>query len=138
MGARDLYIAEVHDVSRTGTDKTYGRVFYAKGKSLIFYVYDLDAQPGLRNAGSFQAWGRRGPDSHPKPLSASGRWMGSATRGRSGTRKCHRYLAGTKANHGAHAHLTGVCCLAQFPYLIPCIFESEVTARDSLSCMRSL
>jgi hypothetical protein len=62
MGARDLYIAEVHDVSRTGTDKTYGRVFYTKGKSLIFYAYDLDTQPGLRNAGSFQAWGRRGPN----------------------------------------------------------------------------
>jgi hypothetical protein len=63
MGARDLYIAEVHDVSRTGrTDKTYGRVFYTKGKSLIFYAYDLDAQPGLRNVSSFQAWGRRGPD----------------------------------------------------------------------------
>jgi hypothetical protein len=63
MGARDLYIAEVHDVSRTGqTDKTYGRVFYTKGKSLIFYAYDLDAQPGIRNASTFQAWGRRGPD----------------------------------------------------------------------------
>jgi hypothetical protein len=62
MGARDLYIAEVHDVSRMGTDKTYGRVFYTKGKSLIFYAYDLDAQPGLQSASSFQAWGRRGPD----------------------------------------------------------------------------
>jgi hypothetical protein len=63
MGARDLYIAEVHDVSGTGkTDKTYGRVFYTKGKRLIFYAYDLDAQPGIRNVSSFQAWGRRGPD----------------------------------------------------------------------------
>jgi hypothetical protein len=63
MGARDLYIAEVHDVFGTGqTDKTYGRVFYTKGKRLIFYAYDLDAQPGVRNASSFQAWGRRGPN----------------------------------------------------------------------------
>ena len=63
MGARDLYIAEVHDVSGTGqTDKTYGRVFYTRGKRLIFYAYDLDAQPGMRNASTFQAWGRRGPD----------------------------------------------------------------------------
>ena len=63
MGARDLYIAEVHDVSGTGqTDRTYGRVFYTKGKRLIFYAYDLDAQPGIRNASTFQAWGRRGPD----------------------------------------------------------------------------
>jgi len=63
MGARDLYIAEVHDVAGNGqTDKTYGRVFYTKGKRLIFYAYDLDAQPGVRNASTFQAWGRRGPD----------------------------------------------------------------------------
>lgn len=62
MGARDLYMADVHDVSGQGTDKTYGRVFYTKGKRLIFYAFDLDAQPGLRNASSFQAWGRKGPD----------------------------------------------------------------------------
>ena len=40
----------------------FGRVFYTKGKSLIFYAYDLDQQPGLRDANTFQAWGRRGPD----------------------------------------------------------------------------
>jgi anti-sigma-K factor RskA/putative zinc finger protein len=63
MGARDLYVAEVHDVSTTGqTNKTYGRVFFTKGKRLVFYAYDLDAQPGLKNASTFQAWGRRGPD----------------------------------------------------------------------------
>jgi uncharacterized coiled-coil protein SlyX len=62
MGARDLYMADIRDVSRTGTEKTYGRVFYTKGKSLIFYAFDLDAQPGVENASSFQAWGRRGPD----------------------------------------------------------------------------
>ncbi len=62
MGARDLYMAEIHDVSKAGTGKTYGRVFYTKGKSLIFYAYDLDAQPGVLNASTFQAWGRRGPD----------------------------------------------------------------------------
>jgi hypothetical protein len=63
MGARDLYIAEVFDVGRDGeTKKPFGRVFYTKGKSLIFYAYDLDRQPGLREASTFQAWGRRGPD----------------------------------------------------------------------------
>jgi hypothetical protein len=62
MGARDLYMADIRDISKTGTDKTYGRVFYTKGKSLIFYAFDLDAQPGFQNATSFQAWGRRGPD----------------------------------------------------------------------------
>jgi len=63
MGARDLYVAEVYDVGRTGTtQKPYGRVFYTKGKSLIFYAYDLDQQPNLKNASTFQVWGRRGPD----------------------------------------------------------------------------
>ena len=61
MGARDLYIAEVHDVAGTGeTDKTYGRVFYTKGKSLIFYAYDLDQEADLKTASTFQAWGSRG------------------------------------------------------------------------------
>jgi hypothetical protein len=63
MGARDLYIAEIYDVSGTGeTKKPYGRVFYTRGKSLIFYAYDLDQQTELKRAGTFQAWGRRGPD----------------------------------------------------------------------------
>jgi hypothetical protein len=63
MGARDLYIAEVHDVARNGeTQKPYGRVFYTRGKSLIFYAYDLDQQAALKRANAFQAWGRRGPD----------------------------------------------------------------------------
>ena len=63
MGARDLYIAEVYDVARDGaTQKPYGRVFYTKGKSLIFYAYDLDQQPGVKNASTFQAWGRGGAD----------------------------------------------------------------------------
>ncbi len=63
MGARDLYVAEVYDVARTGaTQKPYGRVFYTKGKSLIFYAYDLDQQTVVKNASTFQVWGRRGPD----------------------------------------------------------------------------
>ena len=63
MGARDLYVAEVYDVERTGeTKKAYGRVFYTKEESLIFYAYDLDQQPGVKNASTFQAWGRHGPD----------------------------------------------------------------------------
>jgi hypothetical protein len=63
MGARDLYIAEVYDVAGDGaTQKPYGRVFYTKGKSLIFYAYDLNQEAGVRNASTFQAWGRRGPD----------------------------------------------------------------------------
>jgi hypothetical protein len=70
MGARDLHVAEVYDVARTGeTQKPYGRVFFTKGKSLIFYAYDLDQEPEVKNASTFQAWGRRGPDwGHALPL----------------------------------------------------------------------
>lgn len=63
MGARDLYITEVHDMVQTGeTQKAFGRVFYTRGKSLIFYAYDLKDAPGAKEASTFQAWGRRGPD----------------------------------------------------------------------------
>ena len=63
MGARDLYIAEVYDVARSGEmQKPCGRVFLTKGKSLIFYAYDLDEAPGLKNGSTFQAWGSLGPD----------------------------------------------------------------------------
>jgi hypothetical protein len=69
MSARDLYIAEVYDVEKTGeTNKPYGRVFYTKGKSLLFYAYDLDQQAGLKTASTFQAWGQR-VTSHDQALS---------------------------------------------------------------------
>ena len=54
---QDLYVAEVYDVERTGeTKNAYGRVFYTKEKPLIFYAYDLDQQPGVKNASTFRAW----------------------------------------------------------------------------------
>jgi hypothetical protein len=63
MGARDLYIAEVYDVAGTGeTKKPYGRLFYTRGKWLVFYAYDLDQQTEAKKVNTFQAWGRRGPD----------------------------------------------------------------------------
>jgi hypothetical protein len=63
IGARNLYIAEIYDVGQSGdTQKPFGRVFYTKDKSLIFYGYDLDQQPGIKKAGVFQAWGGRGAD----------------------------------------------------------------------------
>lgn len=62
MGARNLYIAEVYDTDENGaTRRPYGRVFYTKEKSLIFYAYDLDQQHN-KSGQTFQAWGRRGPD----------------------------------------------------------------------------
>ena len=63
MGARDLYIGEIYDVAKSGkTQKPFGRVFYTQGKSLVFYAYDLDQQPGVELASTFQAWGRKGID----------------------------------------------------------------------------
>jgi len=59
MGARQLYIADVSEVSSDSRlRKPYGRVFYTKGKSLIFYAFDLDRQPGLQKASTFEVWGR--------------------------------------------------------------------------------
>jgi anti-sigma factor RsiW len=63
MGARDLYLAEVYDVGRNGdTQKPFGRIFFTKNKSLIFYAYDLDQHAGVKNTSAFQAWGQHGPD----------------------------------------------------------------------------
>lgn len=63
IGARNLYIAEIYDVGQSGdTQKPFGRVFYTKDQSLVFYGYDLDQQPGIKKAGAFQAWGGRGAD----------------------------------------------------------------------------
>ena len=73
MGARKLYIADVFDVdSGSRTRKPFGRVFYTQNKSLIFYAFDLDHQPGVKNASAFQVWGERdtefGEKSHPTNL----------------------------------------------------------------------
>lgn len=60
MGARKLYIADVFDVDGSSrTQKPFGRVFYTQGKSLIFYAFDLDHEPGVVNASTFQVWGQR-------------------------------------------------------------------------------
>ena len=60
IGARNLYISEIYDVAKNGdTQKPFGRVFYTKDKSLIFYGYDLDQQKGVKSASVFQAWGRQ-------------------------------------------------------------------------------
>jgi hypothetical protein len=58
IGARDLYIADIYDVAQSGkTAKPFGRIFYTKDRSLVFYGYDLDKQPGLKQSVAFQAWG---------------------------------------------------------------------------------
>jgi hypothetical protein len=77
MVARRLYIADVFDVdSHSRTRMPFGRVFYTQGKSLLFYAFDLDRQPSLKNASTFQAWGRREKD-QGKPLNLGILYMDS-------------------------------------------------------------
>jgi hypothetical protein len=67
MGARKLYIADVFDVdSRSRTRKPFGRVFYTQNKSLIFYAFDLEHEPGVKTASAFQVWGQRDADQGDK------------------------------------------------------------------------
>jgi len=57
IGARDLYIADIYDTNASGTTaKPFGRIFYTKDSSLVFYGFDLDKQPGAKSA-AFQVWG---------------------------------------------------------------------------------
>ena len=58
MGARNLHIIDVADLDGLGkSKKSFGRVFYTEGKSLIFYAFDL-SQKGSASKVSFQAWGQ--------------------------------------------------------------------------------
>jgi len=58
MGARNLHIIDVADLDGQGkSKKSFGRVFYTEGKSLIFYAFDL-SQKGSASMVSFQAWGQ--------------------------------------------------------------------------------
>lgn len=70
FGARDLHIVDVYDVNGSGkTKRTYGRVFYAEKKLLIFYAFDLGDKRRDRAPAGFQAWGYRQPnESRPENL----------------------------------------------------------------------
>ncbi|HTX40998.1 MAG TPA: hypothetical protein VMD25_04165 [Acidobacteriaceae bacterium] len=82
IAARNLYIADIMDVNDTGESrKAFGRVFYTKDRSLIFYAYDLDRQPGVRQTGIFQVWGRTSLND-PKPVSLGILYRDSATQRR--------------------------------------------------------
>lgn len=58
MGARNLHIIDVYDVDGKGkTKRSFGRVFYTEGRSLIFYAFDLGNKNAVQESASFQAWG---------------------------------------------------------------------------------
>jgi len=68
IGARNLYIADIFDTTETGkTAKPFGRIFYTKDSSLVFYGFDLEKQRGLERDASFQVWGS-GSDRSPVSL----------------------------------------------------------------------
>ena len=59
MAARNLHIIDVYDYDTRGKrDKSFGRVLYTEGKSLIFYAFDLGPNSGATKV-AFQAWGQR-------------------------------------------------------------------------------
>jgi hypothetical protein len=69
IGARNLYIADISDLTANGkTAKQFGRIFYTKDRSLVFYGFDLDSQAGHRQNVSFQAWGSGSTTSSPVSL----------------------------------------------------------------------
>jgi hypothetical protein len=77
ISARNLYIADIEDVNENGQSrKPFGRVFYTKTKSLIFYAYDLDRQPGIRRTSTFQVWGRTSANDR-KPINLGILYMDS-------------------------------------------------------------
>jgi hypothetical protein len=58
--ARNLHIIDVHDRDGNGkSQRTFGRIFYTEGKSLIFYAYDLSDPYKLNAKVSFHVWGER-------------------------------------------------------------------------------
>lgn len=68
IGARNLYIADIFDTNADGkTAKPFGRIFYTKDRSLVFYGFDLEHQAGLKQPVAFQVWGS-GTDKPPVSL----------------------------------------------------------------------
>jgi hypothetical protein len=60
MGARSLHVVDVYDGDGAGKNKrSFGRVFYTEGKSLIFYAFDLDERKVVNAKYSYKAWGER-------------------------------------------------------------------------------
>lgn len=59
ISARNLYIADIFDTAENGkTAKPFGRIFYTKDRSLVFYGFDLDKRGDTKRDASFQVWGR--------------------------------------------------------------------------------
>ena len=68
IAARDLRIVDIQDLTEKGKPaKAFGRIFYTRDRSLVFYGFDLEKQPGLTQKAGFQVWGS-GTDQKPVSL----------------------------------------------------------------------
>jgi hypothetical protein len=60
VAARNLHIVDVYDADPNGKrQRSFGRVFYIEGKSLVFYAYDLDDSRQFKANVIFHVWGGR-------------------------------------------------------------------------------
>jgi len=60
VAARNLHIVDVYDADPNGKrQRSFGRVFYIEGKSLVFYAYDLADSRRLNASVVFHVWGER-------------------------------------------------------------------------------
>lgn len=57
--ARNLHIVDVHDNENGNKPRPFGRIFYAEGKKLVFYAYDLGDPQRLSAKVSFYVWGEK-------------------------------------------------------------------------------
>jgi hypothetical protein len=69
MAARNLHIIDVADVDGRGkARKSFGRVFYVEGQTLLFYAFDL-GETASPSKVLFQAWGQQeGTTGKPRNL----------------------------------------------------------------------
>ena len=58
LAARNLHIVDVYDADGSGKrQRSFGRVFYIEGKSLVFYAYDLEGPRQFKANVVFHVWG---------------------------------------------------------------------------------
>jgi hypothetical protein len=84
VAARNLHIVDVYDADPNGKRRrSFGRVFYIEGKSLVFYAYDLDAAGRFTSNVAFHVWGGKAGITdityslgilHREDLAGEGRW----------------------------------------------------------------
>jgi hypothetical protein len=80
--ARNLHIVDVHDNENGSKPRPFGRIFYAEGKKLVFFAYDLGDPQKLSAKVSFYVWGEKAGAKEVKNLGIfraddrqDGRWV---------------------------------------------------------------